>query len=124
MLITVEIVIEKLRYRGSTSQAFDFVKSKRALLASGNTTLKAYFAKHYSGDGRAAYDSYATSLANRYGAGSGDLSECEEMEYLAHSAASSDPDHAALVLIARENGLKPALPGGQCAFVIASRSDG
>ncbi len=64
------------------------------------------------------------ALANRYGAGSGDLSECEGMEELAFSAASSEPSRAALVRIAQENGLEPILPGGRCGIVIASRAGG
>ncbi|MGB5724044.1 MAG: hypothetical protein WBM39_06485 [Parasphingorhabdus sp.] len=102
-----------------------FVRNKRHLLISGNDTLKAYFGKHHGrkGGGR-AYDSFAVSLANRYGAGSGDLSECESMNELAFSAASSEPSRAALVRIARENGLEPTLPGGRCGIVIASRAGG
>lgn len=102
-----------------------FVRSKRHLLTSGNTTLKAYFAKHNNGQGAArAYDRFAVALANRYGAGSGDLSECEGMEELAFSAASSEPSRASLVRIAQENGLEPILPGGRCGIVIASRAGG
>ncbi len=102
-----------------------FVRSKRHLLINGNTTLKAYFAKDHRGKEAArAYDRFAVSLANRYGAGSGDLSECEAMKELAFSAASSEPSHAALVRIARENALEPKLPGGRCGIVIASRAGG
>ena len=102
-----------------------FVRSKRHLLISGNDILKAYFGKHNSRNAAVrAYDSFAVSLANRYGAGSGDLSECESMNKLAFSAASSEPSHAALVRIARENGLEPILPGGRCGIVIASRAGG
>ncbi|MGB5484225.1 hypothetical protein [Parasphingorhabdus sp.] len=102
-----------------------FVRNKRHLLISGNDTLKAYFGKHHGRKGGVrAYDSFAVSLANRYGAGSGDLSECESMNELAFSAASSEPSRAALVRIARENGLEPTLPGGRCGIVIASRAGG
>ncbi len=102
-----------------------FVKSKRHLLVGGNNILKSYFAKGHRGKGAVrAYDRYAVSLANRYGAGSGDLSECQGMKELAFSAASSEPSSTALVRIARQNALEPTLPGGRCGIVIASRAGG
>ena len=102
-----------------------FVRSKRHLLISGNDTLKAYFGKHHGHKaGVREYDRFAVSLANRYGAGSGDLSECESMKELAFTAATSEPSQAALVRIARENALEPRLPGGRCGIIIARRAGG
>ena len=57
-----------------------FVGSKKPLLQMGNKVLKQHFAKGKNRrQAQKAYDRYAVSLANRYGAGSGDLSECAGM---------------------------------------------
>ena len=101
----------------------NFVRSKRPLLAANNDLLKGHFAKGKTK--RKAlhhYDRYATSLANRYGAGSGDLTECKSMKRLAQTAAGSDDKHSSLVKIAHHQGLSPALPGGRCGIVLASNA--
>lgn len=99
-----------------------FVGSKKPLLRMGNNVLRSHFAK---GKNRKqalkAYDRFAVTLANKYGAGTGDLSECETMHNLARTSANSVDDHLALVNIANRYGISPDLPGGRCGIVIASR---
>jgi len=98
-----------------------FVRSKKPLLVGGNRLLRSHFAKGKNKkQAMRAYDRYAVSLANQYGAGSGDLSECKGMKKLAQSAANSDPQSSSLVKIATLNALSPALPGGRCGIAIAS----
>ncbi len=98
-----------------------FVGSKKPLLQMGNRVLKAHFAKGKNKrQAQKAYDRYAVSLANRYGAGSGDLSECAGMKRLAKLAANSKANQASLVELASMHQLEPVLPNGRCGIVLAS----
>ncbi|GAB5489536.1 MAG: hypothetical protein Pars2KO_31060 [Parasphingorhabdus sp.] len=88
----------------------------------GNDVLRSHFAKGNDGkQAMKAYDRFAVTLANKYGAGSGDLSECESMHNLARMSANSKDEHYTLVRIATRHGISPNLPGGRCGIVIASR---
>ncbi len=99
-----------------------FVGSKKPLLKMGNNVLRSHFAKGKTGkQAMKAYDKFAVTLANKYGAGSGDLSECESMHNLARTSANSVDEHLALVSIAQRYGISSKLPGGRCGIVIASR---
>lgn len=99
-----------------------FVGSKKPLLKMGNNVLRSHFAKGRDRkQAMKAYDKFAVTLANKYGAGTGDLSECESMHNLARTSANSDHVHHALVSIADQHGISPNLPGGRCGIVIASR---
>jgi hypothetical protein len=99
-----------------------FVGSKKPLLKMGNNVLRSHFAKGLDRkQAMKAYDKFAVTLANKYGAGSGDLSECKSMHYLARTSANSEDNHRALVSIANRYGISPKLPGGRCGIVIASR---
>ncbi|WP_108810103.1 hypothetical protein [Sphingorhabdus sp. Alg231-15] len=98
-----------------------FVRDKKPLLKLGNGILRGHFAQ--GRNKRQAikhYDRYAVSLANKYGAGSGDLSECKAMKDLANSAADTDSNITSLVNISQFHGLTPNLPGGRCGIIIAS----
>ncbi len=98
-----------------------FVGSKKPLLQMGNGVLKAHFAKgRTKRQAQQAYDRYAVSLANKYGAGSGDLSECEGMKRLAVLAANSQANQSSLVELANMHRLDPVLPNGRCGIVLAS----
>lgn len=98
-----------------------FVRDKKPLLKLGNGVLRGHFAKgRNKKQAMQQYDRYAVSLANKYGAGSGDLSECKGMKELASSAADSDGNLSSLVSISQYHGLSPSLPGGRCGIVIAS----
>lgn len=100
----------------------DFVRNKKPLLKLGNGVLKSHFAKGKTRkQATRAYDRYAVSLANRYGAGSGDLSECKHMKSVASEAATSEATLASLVEIAQIHSLSPSLPGGRCGIVIAAK---
>lgn len=99
-----------------------FVGSKKPLLKMGNNVLRSHFAKGMDRkQAMKAYDKFAVTLANKYGAGSGDLSECESMHNLARTSANSEDSHHTLVSIANRYGISPKLPGGRCGIVIASR---
>lgn len=99
-----------------------FVGSKKPLLKMGNNVLRSHFAKGQNNKAAMkAYDKFAVTLANKYGAGSGDLSECESMRVLARTSANSVDEHHALVGLANRYGISPKLPGGRCGIVIASR---
>lgn len=99
-----------------------FVGSKKPLLKMGNNVLRSHFAKGKDRkQAMKAYDKFAVTLANKYGAGTGDLSECESMHNLARTSANSADEHHALVSIANQYGISPRLPGGRCGIVIASR---
>lgn len=99
-----------------------FVREKRSLLKLGNGVLRSHFAKgRNSKQALRAYDRYAVSLANRYGAGSGDLSECKHMKVLVTAAVQSDSRLTSLVNIAQQHALSPELPGGRCGIVMASK---
>ncbi|GAB5481442.1 MAG: hypothetical protein Pars92KO_11990 [Parasphingorhabdus sp.] len=98
-----------------------FVRDKKPVLKLGNGILRGHFAKgRNKKQAMKHYDRYAVSLANKYGAGSGDLSECKTMKDLANSAADSDGKLSSLVNISQFHGLSPNLPGGRCGIVIAS----
>lgn len=99
-----------------------FVGSKKPMLKMGNNVLRSHFAKGKNRkQAMRAYDKFAVTLANKYGAGTGDLSECESMHNLARTSANSDGAHHELVAIANRHGISPTLPGGRCGIVIASR---
>lgn len=98
-----------------------FVKSKKPLLRMGNNVLRSHFSKGKSkNQGMKAYDRFAVSMANVYGAGTGDLSGCQEMQELTQSAANSDGSVKTLVSLAQSHALSPDLPGGRCGIVLAS----
>lgn len=98
-----------------------FVLDKKPLLKLGNGVLRGHFAKGRSKkQAMRQYDRYAVSLANKYGAGSGDLSGCHGMKKLANAAADSDGNLSSLVKISQFHGLSPTLPGGRCGIVMAS----
>ena len=99
-----------------------FVSSKKPLLKMGNNVLRTHFSKGKNKkQAMKAYDSFAVTLANKYGAGTGDLSECESMHNLARMSANSKDEHYTLVSIANRYGISPDLPGGRCGIVLASR---
>ncbi|GAA0482738.1 hypothetical protein GCM10009096_26380 [Parasphingorhabdus litoris] len=98
-----------------------FVRGQKPLLKLGNGILRSHFAKgRNKKQAIKHYDRYAVSLANKYGAGSGDLSECKAMKELASSAADGDGKISSLVNISQFHGLSPHLPSGRCGIVIAS----
>lgn len=98
-----------------------FVSGKKPLLMLGNGILRSHFAKgRTKNQAVKQYDRYAVSLANKYGAGSGDLSECETMKNFAMAAADSEHNLSSLVRVAQLHGLSPTLPGGRCGIVMAS----
>ena len=99
-----------------------FVRTHKPLLKMGNHVLKSHFAKGTTKkNAQRKYDRYAVSLANKYGAGSGDLSECSSMKKLAGLTLDSGGQQAKLVKLAQDHALSPNLPHGRCGIVLASK---
>jgi len=96
-----------------------FVRSNREAIQVANAVLKAQFA---TGDelGERAYDSFATALANQYGADATTPELCQAAAAAAEDAAAAGGDLARLLTVAERLGPPPALPGGTCETHFAS----
>jgi hypothetical protein len=90
-----------------------FVQQARPALAAANDLLRARM-------GVAGFDRYATSLANRYGAGA-DGMNCKEIAAILSDARDERGSANGLVRLAHQTGASTALPGGKCAPTIADR---
>lgn len=93
----------------------DFLKANKALIQRGNDRIKAHFVKA-SGPaaGQKAYDSFATHLANGYGADGSSGDVCDTMSALAREAALIGGNENGLLLLADRQGLTTEVPGGSC----------
>jgi hypothetical protein len=99
--------------------AYDrFVKKSRPALVRVSETLRSHFA---SAGGLNAYDRYVTSLANGYGAGTGDLS-CANTASVLHAAIAEHGSYQGLARLAEATGGGPLLPGGRCSVTLAARN--
>jgi hypothetical protein len=94
-----------------------FVKESRPALLRVNETLRAHFAP---AGGLNAYDHYVTSLANGYGAGTGDLS-CANTASVLDAAIAERGSYEGLSRLAEATGGGPLLPGGRCSMTLAAR---
>jgi hypothetical protein len=96
-----------------------FVRSNREAIQAANAVLKAQFA---TGDrlGERAYDSFATALANQYGADATTPELCQAAAAAAEDAAAAGGDVARLLAVADRLGPPPPLPGGPCEAGFAS----
>lgn len=90
-----------------------FVRSNRPAIQAANDLLKAQFA---TGDqiGERAYDSFATLLANQYGADPTTPEICRSVAAAAEEAAAAGGELGKLLALADRLGPPPALPGGPC----------
>ena len=118
------LMVAALRCRNSGVDVLSvynrFVSANRSVIANFNTTLKQHF-NRTSGpvEGQRGYDRFTTALANGYGAGGG--GGCNDMSDLASKASASNGSAAALISIAEQQGLDPALPVRRCGTSIATK---
>ena len=96
-----------------------FVRSNRETIQGANGVLKAQFAADTAAAGQSLYDSYATSLANAFGAEQTSVEVCQKTAALAEEAVTANGDIAALLAIEERAGSQPDLPGGQCPITFA-----
>ena len=92
-----------------------FVRGNRAAIGAANDRLKAFFIGTAGPVyGQTAYDRFATSLANAYGAGRTNADTCDDARSIAAEAALMANSGEGLEMIAARQGLNPVLPGGIC----------
>jgi hypothetical protein len=108
------LMVQALRCR-KTSASFlsdynRFVQGSRPALLQANAELKAHFG------GLNAYDNYMTTVANRYGAGTGDL-DCADTGSIVRAALATKGSPEALFRLAAESGMEPAIDGSRCRAV-------
>jgi hypothetical protein len=99
----------------------DFVLRNRSTLQEANGVIRAQFDSGYGPDGQRFYDSFATALANRYGADATSGEICEETAGVAAEAVAAQGDVARLVDLADRVGGSPELPGGVCPITLSAR---
>jgi hypothetical protein len=96
-----------------------FIRSSRASLMVANDRLRHHFANGVGGvAGLNAYDRYATSLANRYGAGADGLN-CRDMASIADAALREGHSFDGLSRLATRAEIEPELHGPRCPVVVA-----
>lgn len=90
------------------------VERHRAPLTEMNARIRAHFAVGVTPRAAdAAYDTYVTRMANRYGAGVGDLS-CQSLMAITDDAAIEIADIDGLVAVAERAEVSPDLSEGTC----------
>jgi hypothetical protein len=96
-----------------------FVRSNRATIQAANGILKAQFA---TGDlvGERAYDSFATALANQYGADPTTPETCRDAAAAADEAAAAGGELGKLLALSERLGPPTPLPGGECPVSFAA----
>ncbi|HEX8448727.1 MAG TPA: hypothetical protein VF652_03955 [Allosphingosinicella sp.] len=99
----------------------DFVLINRSTLQEANGVIRAQFDSGYGAEGQRFYDSFATALANRYGADATSDSVCEETAATAAEAVAAKGDVALLVDLAERVAGSPELPGGVCPITLTAR---
>lgn len=108
------LMVQALRCR-KTSASFlsdynRFVQVSRPALLQANAELKTHFG------GLNAYDNYMTTVANRYGAGTGDL-DCQDTASIVRAAMATKGSSDALIRLAADAGMEPAIDGSRCRGV-------
>ena len=95
-----------------------FVREKRPLLIAASDQLRTQFAVGRTTKASLdAFDSYATALANSHGAG--DALSCADYKALAEAAVAAPANRTALLELASQAGVNPALPAERCNRQIA-----
>lgn len=96
-----------------------FVRSSRASLTVANDRLRQHFSAGVGGvAGLNAYDRYATSLANRYGAGAEGLN-CRDMASITDAALREGQSFESLSRLATRAQIEPETPGNRCPVAVA-----
>lgn len=99
----------------------DFVRVNRSTIQDANGLIKAQFEAGFGAAlAQKSYDSFATSLANAYGADQTSVEVCEETAELAAEAVGARGNIDRLLEIADRLGSAPDLPGGRCPVTFAS----
>ncbi len=96
-----------------------FVRSSRASLMVANDRLRIHFSQDVGGAaGLNAYDRYATSLANRYGAGAEGLN-CRDMASITDAALHDGQSFESLSQLATRAQIEPEILGRRCPVAVA-----
>ncbi|MDB5670151.1 MAG: hypothetical protein JWO25_1110 [Alphaproteobacteria bacterium] len=98
-----------------------FVRANRDTIQAANGLIKAQFATASGGDGEQLYDSFATALANAYGAGQTNSDICRDTESAEQEGGQAAGDVSLLLALADRLGPPPALPGGTCPITFSQR---
>lgn len=92
-----------------------FVQANRTAIGAMNDKLKAHFIRSLGPvGGQRAYDAFATSMANGYGAASSGADVCAEADSLAREGAAMNSSVEGLMLLAERQGMVAKLPEGLC----------
>jgi hypothetical protein len=104
-----------------------FIQVSRPALLKANADLRGHFAAQVGERGALnAYDNYMTTVANRYGAGTGDM-DCNDVGDMVRDAIAAKGSVEALRHIAASADLRPNVDGRRCpggaspAVTVASR---
>lgn len=113
------LMVQALRCRNGTDNFLTdynrFVETGRTVLTGANLRLRSHFvAEMGPRQGDNALDSYITSVANRYGAGTEGLS-CADMASIARAAVAAAGSGDALFQLAAAAEMTPLVPGERCA---------
>ena len=108
------LMVQALRCRKTSANFLSsynrFVQVSRPALLQANAELKAHFG------GLNAYDNYMTTVANRYGAGTGDL-DCHDTAAIVRAALATKGSSEALYRLAVDAKMEPAIDGSRCRGV-------
>lgn len=91
------------------------VQHQRGALDEMNGRIRKHFSAPSANAAAAAYDTYVTHVANRFGAGAGGLS-CAAFASIAEAAAAEEPNADALLSLAERAEMTPDLGEGACAM--------
>ena len=94
-----------------------FVLESKSALTAANDAIRGHFAPL---GGLNAYDSYVTSVANRYGAGAEGLG-CDDMASILGAARAEGGSYEGLKRLAKVADVQPRLPGLACKVSVARR---
>ena len=108
------LMVQALRCRKTSANFLSsynrFVEISRPALLQANAELKAHFG------GLNAYDNYMTTVANRYGAGTGDM-DCGDVASVVRAGLAANGSAAKLYQVALNANLEPDLNGSRCGGV-------
>ncbi|HEV2568050.1 hypothetical protein [Sphingomonas sp.] len=112
------LMVQALRCRKTNADFVEdynrFVVASRPALLKANATLKSHFAAEFGERGALnAYDNYMTTVANRYGAGTGDLG-CDDVAALVEMALVAKGSPVALSELADMVQMTPTVQGDRC----------
>jgi len=112
------LMVEALRCRKTSANFVEtynrFVVASRPALLKANAALKTHFADEVGQKGALnAYDSYMTTVANRYGAGTEGLA-CEDMASIVQAALAAGGADSALTQIVEAARMVPSIAGDRC----------